>query len=76
MIIILEIKLKMNCNNEETIDEDNYFGNNVGKIFNDANFNNFHYFNNEIDEEKGIYNHFLQNRNNFEIIEEEKNENK
>ena len=58
MIIILEIKLKMNCNNEETIDEDNYFGNNVGKIFNEGNFNNFH-FNNEIDEEKGIYNHFL-----------------
>jgi hypothetical protein len=49
------------CNNEEIIDEDNYFGNNVGKIFNEGNFNNFH-FNNEIDEEKGIYNHFLQNR--------------
>ena len=50
-------------NNEEVIEEDNYFGNNDGKIFNDGNFNNFHYFNNEIDEEKGTHNHFLQNRN-------------
>ena len=30
----------MNCNNEETIDEDNYFGNNVRKICIDGNFNN------------------------------------